>query len=57
MVRSRRKRIQMNTVVHAVLIFFALAQVGPILLVFLNSFKSHREIVINPFSMPALFSW
>lgn len=57
MVRSRRKRIQMNTVVHAVLIFFALAQVGPILLVFLNSFKSHREIVINPFSMPELFSW
>lgn len=52
---KRNKRINL-TVVHAVLLFFVLAQIGPILLVFLNSFKSHREIVKNPFSTPVVFS-
>ena len=52
----KRRHMFNMTVVHAVLLFFVLVQIGPILLVFLNSFKTHREIVINPFSVPAVFS-
>lgn len=46
------KRIQRCIVVHAILIIFLATALLPILLVVINSFKEHSEIVANPLALP-----
>lgn len=42
---------------HAILILFAVIQVAPILLVVLNSFKTNKQIIANPLSLPGALDW
>lgn len=37
---------------HVVLVFFTLLALGPVLLIFFNSFKARRAIFANPYSLP-----
>lgn len=48
----RRKELSFQTISHIVLITFALTALLPLLLVLLNSFKPHAEIVRNPLALP-----
>ncbi|SCP97247.1 carbohydrate ABC transporter permease [Anaerobium acetethylicum] len=55
MVSTKGKKVRKNISTHLVLIFISCISLGPILLVVLNSFKSHAEIVRNPLSLPTVF--
>ena len=48
----KQKQIRNGTLSHLVLILFAMMQVAPILLILVNSLKTHREIATNPLSLP-----
>ena len=50
--RNKRKRLGVNILIHAILILLFIICVGPIALVFINSFKANAEIVSNPLSLP-----
>lgn len=50
--RNKRKRLGVNILIHAILILLFIICVGPIALVFINSFKANAEIVANPLSLP-----
>lgn len=50
--RNKRKNLASNILVHIVLVLLFVICVGPILLVFINSFKSNAEIVGNPLAFP-----
>lgn len=50
--RNKRKRLGVNILIHAILILLFIICVGPIVLVFINSFKANAEIVANPLSLP-----
>ena len=42
---------------HLVLLFFAATAIGPLLLVLINSMKTHRQIASNPLSLPTAIEW
>ncbi len=42
---------------HTVMIFFALTALGPLALVFINSFKTHVEIVESPIAFASSIHW
>lgn len=48
----KTKKLWSDIVVHAVLIILLAICIGPILLVFINSFKTNAEIVGNPLALP-----
>lgn len=52
----KQKERTTQTISHVVLITFALTALVPILLVFINSFKPHAEIVRNPLAPPTHLS-
>lgn len=52
----KQKELTTQTISHIVLITFALTALVPILLVLINSFKPHAEIVRNPLALPAHLS-
>lgn len=49
----KRRELTYQTITHIVLITLALTALIPILLVFINSFKPHAEIVRNPLALPS----
>lgn len=57
MTAGKRKRMIDGTLAHAVLWVFVLVQILPISLVFINSFKTHREITRNPMAFPTSLHW
>ena len=44
-------------VVYAILVFFTIVFLGPILFIFINSFKSKFAISSDPFSLPIGETW
>lgn len=52
--KSKKKRIGMNLIVHAVLLLLVIVCLLPIFLVVINSFKANAEIVANPLSLPVV---
>ena len=50
--RKNPKFLSNRTITHIVLVAFAFSALLPISLVFLNSFKTHAEIVRNPLALP-----
>ncbi len=52
----KQKERTTQTISHIVLITFALTALVPILLVLINSFKPHAEIVRNPLAPPTQFN-
>lgn len=52
--KSTKKRIAVNTVIHAVLLLLVIICLLPIALVVINSFKTNSEIVRNPLTLPTV---
>jgi len=51
--RPVRRRFEPSTVVvHALMLFFVVMAVGPLLLILMNSFKTQRGIFSGPFELP-----
>lgn len=42
---------------HLVLLFFAATAIGPLLLVLINSMKTHRQVSRNPLTLPTSIEW
>lgn len=53
----RQRELTFQTITHIVLITLALTALVPILLVLINSFKPHAEIVRNPLALPMTFNF
>ncbi len=43
--------------IHLVLLFFAATALGPLLLMLVNSMKTHQEVVRNPLALPLEIQW
>lgn len=51
-VASKQKKIRKSIWTHLILIIIVIISLAPILLVVINSFKTHADIVRNPLSLP-----
>ena len=54
-VKSNLKSVIVNIFKYAVLVFFGITTVYPMLWVFLNSFKDNNDIFSHPFSLPSVW--
>lgn len=53
--KRRHRFVPSRTLAYAFLIIFAAVQLGPVLLMFMNSFKSDMEVISKPVSWPSSF--
>ena len=53
----RYSRLLQRFSAHLVLLFFAATALGPLLLVLINSMKTHRQIARNPLTLPSVIQW